>query len=69
MIGEVAALKALAGYRGKPSGDLDALAKALWRCRSSRSCRCLSSWKRRDQWGDRPAERRSRRRHALVRLA
>jgi acyl-CoA synthetase (NDP forming) len=29
MIGEVAALKALAGYRGKPVGDLDALAKAL----------------------------------------
>ena len=29
MIGEVAALKALAGYRSKPAGDLDALAKAL----------------------------------------
>ena len=29
MIGEVAALKALAGYRGKPPGDLDALAQAL----------------------------------------
>ena len=29
MIGEVAALKALAGYRGKPPGDLDALADAL----------------------------------------
>jgi acyl-CoA synthetase (NDP forming) len=29
MIGEVAALKALAGYRGKPAGDLDSLAKAL----------------------------------------
>jgi acyl-CoA synthetase (NDP forming) len=29
MIGEVAALRALAGYRGKPPGDLDALAKAL----------------------------------------
>ncbi len=29
MIGEVAALKALAGYRGKPAGDLDALAHAL----------------------------------------
>jgi acyl-CoA synthetase (NDP forming) len=29
MIGEVAALKALAGYRGKPAGDLDALAKVL----------------------------------------
>lgn len=29
MIGEVAALKALAGYRGRPKGDLDALAKAL----------------------------------------
>jgi acetate---CoA ligase (ADP-forming) len=29
MIGEVAALKAFVGYRGKPSGDLDALAKAL----------------------------------------
>jgi acyl-CoA synthetase (NDP forming) len=29
MIGEVAALKALAGYRGKPPGDLDALAAAL----------------------------------------
>jgi hypothetical protein len=29
MIGEVVALKALAGYRGKPAGDLDALAKAL----------------------------------------
>jgi acyl-CoA synthetase (NDP forming) len=29
MIGEVAALKALAGYRGKPKGDLDAVAKAL----------------------------------------
>jgi succinyl-CoA synthetase beta subunit len=29
MIGEVAALRALSGYRGKPPGDLDALAKAL----------------------------------------
>ena len=29
MIAEVASLKALAGYRGKPAGDLDALAKAL----------------------------------------
>jgi acyl-CoA synthetase (NDP forming) len=29
MIGEVVALKALAGYRGKPSGDLQALAQAL----------------------------------------
>jgi acyl-CoA synthetase (NDP forming) len=29
MIGEVAALKALGGYRGRPAGDLDALAKAL----------------------------------------
>jgi acyl-CoA synthetase (NDP forming) len=29
MIGEVAALKALAGYRGNPPGDLDALAQAL----------------------------------------
>ena len=29
MIGEVAAIKALAGYRGRPAGDLDALAKAL----------------------------------------
>jgi acyl-CoA synthetase (NDP forming) len=29
MIAEVAALKALAGYRGKPAGDLDALAQAL----------------------------------------
>jgi acyl-CoA synthetase (NDP forming) len=29
MIGEVTSLKALAGYRGKPAGDLDALAKAL----------------------------------------
>jgi succinyl-CoA synthetase beta subunit len=29
MLSEVAALKALTGYRGKPSGDLDALAAAL----------------------------------------
>jgi acyl-CoA synthetase (NDP forming) len=29
MISEVVALKALAGYRGKPLGDLDALAQAL----------------------------------------
>ena len=29
MIGEVAALKALAGYRGRPAGDLEALANAL----------------------------------------
>jgi acyl-CoA synthetase (NDP forming) len=29
MIGEVASLRALAGYRGRPAGDLDALAKAL----------------------------------------
>jgi succinyl-CoA synthetase beta subunit len=29
MIAEVHALKALAGYRGKPAGDLDALAQAV----------------------------------------
>jgi acyl-CoA synthetase (NDP forming) len=29
MIGEVAALKSLAGYRGRPPGDLDALAQTL----------------------------------------
>jgi len=29
MIGEVVALKTLAGFRGKPPGDLDALAQAL----------------------------------------
>jgi len=29
MIGEVRALKALAGYRGRPRGDLDALADAI----------------------------------------
>jgi acetate---CoA ligase (ADP-forming) len=29
MIGEVAALKALAGYRGKPRGDLEGLARAI----------------------------------------
>jgi acyl-CoA synthetase (NDP forming) len=29
MIGEVASLKALAGYRGRPAGDLDAVAQAL----------------------------------------
>jgi acyl-CoA synthetase (NDP forming) len=29
MTGEVASLKALAGYRGRPAGDLDALANAL----------------------------------------
>jgi acyl-CoA synthetase (NDP forming) len=29
MIGEVASLKALAGYRGRPAGDLDAVARAL----------------------------------------
>jgi succinyl-CoA synthetase beta subunit len=29
MIGEVAALKALTGFRGRPAGDLDALAQAL----------------------------------------
>jgi hypothetical protein len=29
MVGGVAALKALAGYRGRPAGDLDALANAL----------------------------------------
>lgn len=29
MIGEVKALEALAGYRGKPAGDLDALAQAI----------------------------------------
>jgi acyl-CoA synthetase (NDP forming) len=29
MIGEVKALQALAGYRGKPAGDLDALAQAI----------------------------------------
>ena len=29
MIGEVRALQALAGYRGKPPGDLDALAAAI----------------------------------------
>jgi acetate---CoA ligase (ADP-forming) len=29
MIGEVAALKALAGYRGRPAGDLDAVAQAV----------------------------------------
>jgi len=29
MLGEVAALKALSGYRGRPAGDLDAIARAL----------------------------------------
>jgi acetate---CoA ligase (ADP-forming) len=29
MIGEVAALKALAGYRGRPRGDLEGLARAI----------------------------------------
>ena len=29
MIGEVKALKMLTGYRGRPAGDLDALARAL----------------------------------------
>jgi succinyl-CoA synthetase beta subunit len=29
MIGEVAALKALAGYRGRPAGDLEALARTI----------------------------------------
>jgi hypothetical protein len=29
MIGEVAALRALAGYRGRPAGDLDGVAQAL----------------------------------------
>jgi succinyl-CoA synthetase beta subunit len=29
MIAEVRGLKVLAGYRGKPAGDLDALARAL----------------------------------------
>jgi hypothetical protein len=29
MIGEVASLKAFAGYRGRPAGDLDAVAQAL----------------------------------------
>jgi succinyl-CoA synthetase beta subunit len=29
MIAEVKALKALAGYRGRPKGDLDALAGAI----------------------------------------
>jgi acyl-CoA synthetase (NDP forming) len=29
MIGEVASLKSLTGFRGRPTGDLDALAKAL----------------------------------------
>ena len=29
MIGEVRGLKALTGYRGKPAGDLDALAQAI----------------------------------------
>jgi len=29
MIAEVTGLKPLAGYRGKPAGDLDALAKAI----------------------------------------
>jgi acyl-CoA synthetase (NDP forming) len=29
MIAEVRAIKALAGYRGKPAGDLDALAQAV----------------------------------------
>ena len=29
MIAEVKALKMLAGYRGKPAGDLDALARAI----------------------------------------
>jgi acetate---CoA ligase (ADP-forming) len=29
MIGEVRAFKALAGFRGRPKGDLDALAEAI----------------------------------------
>ena len=38
MIGEVKAFATLKGFRGKPAGDLDALASASWRCRGLR-CR------------------------------
>ena len=62
MIGEVAALKALAGYRGRPAGDLDALARgaggAVAACGARRSRRRRG----RGQSADRRAEGRRRRR-------
>jgi hypothetical protein len=47
MIDEVAALKALAGYRGKPAGDLDAWRRRWWRCRSLPSRMAQPSRRRR----------------------
>ncbi len=39
MIGEVAALRALAGYRGRPRGDLDALGAGAGRAVAARGLR------------------------------
>ena len=62
MIGEVAALKALAGYRGKPPGDLDALAQALVALSQLAVARRPRRRRGRGQSADRQAERRRRRR-------
>ena len=61
MIGEVAALKALAGYRGKPAGDLDALADALVALSQLAHRRRPGRRRGRSQSADRQAERRRRR--------
>jgi acetate---CoA ligase (ADP-forming) len=44
MIGEVAALKALAGYRGRPEGDLGALAQALVSLSRLADCTTVLRW-------------------------
>ena len=53
MIGEVKGLRVLAGYRGKPAGDLDALAQAIVAL-SQLAARCLGR-RSRNQSVDREA--------------
>ena len=58
MIAEVRAFKALAGFRGRPKGDLDALAQAIV-AMSQLAERSLDR-RGRDQSADRPQRRRGR---------
>ncbi len=62
MIGEVASLKALAGYRGRPAGDLDALAQGAGGAVAACGARRPGGRRGRDQSADRAQEGRRRRR-------